>query len=200
MPTKADARARDRFRLAKKTPNASVVGRGLDAQDEREAAQDLGHPLARERTDACAEARAIDRAEPADVHDARPWQSCFSLSQSDVARHLREEECVVPRGRAARSRSRWLGGDTCTTLNIVNARARQLLDELLQMSAEDRALIAAELEASLEDAEVSPEQIERAWAEEIMRRAREVREGRSRGREGHEVLSEIRAELATIKR
>ena len=82
----------------------------------------------------------------------------------------------------------------------MNARARQLLDELLQMSAEDRALIAAELEASLEDAEVSPEQIERAWAEEITRRAREVREGRSRGREGHEELSEIRAELATIKR
>jgi ribosomal protein L29 len=33
----------------------------------------------------------------------------------------------------------------------VNARARQLLDELLQMSAEDRAHVAAELEASLDE-------------------------------------------------
>jgi hypothetical protein len=34
----------------------------------------------------------------------------------------------------------------------MNARVRQLLDELLQLSAEDRALVAAELDASLDEA------------------------------------------------
>jgi hypothetical protein len=81
----------------------------------------------------------------------------------------------------------------------MTARARQLLDEVLRLSAEDRALIAVELEASLDEG-TSPEQIEKLWADEIQRRAREVREGRSRGRDGKEVLAEIRAELATIKR
>ena len=36
-------------------------------------------------------------------------------------------------------------------LHIVNARVRQLLDELLQLSDEDRALVAAELDASLDE-------------------------------------------------
>ena len=39
----------------------------------------------------------------------------------------------------------------CTTLNLVNARVRQLLDELLQLSDDDRALVAAELDASLDE-------------------------------------------------
>lgn len=34
---------------------------------------------------------------------------------------------------------------------MVNARVRQLLDELLQLSDEDRALVAAELDASLDE-------------------------------------------------
>jgi hypothetical protein len=51
----------------------------------------------------------------------------------------------------------------------VNGRTRQLLHELLELSAKDRAVIAAELEASLEDDDVSPEEIAKAWAEEIQR-------------------------------
>lgn len=94
---------------------------------------------------------------------------------------------------AARPCSRWLAGEACTTLNLVNARARQLLDELLQMSAKDRALIAAELGASLD--EDSPEEVEKAWAQVIERRARVVLAGRSRGRDGFEVLDEIEARL-----
>ena len=84
----------------------------------------------------------------------------------------------------------------------MNARARQLLDELLHLSAEDRALVAAELNASLDgsDDDASPEEVEKAWAEEIMRRAEDVRAGRSQGRDGFEVLAEIRAELAAQKR
>jgi len=38
-----------------------------------------------------------------------------------------------------------------------------LLDELLELSAKDRAVIAAELEASLEDEDLSPEEVEKAW-------------------------------------
>jgi hypothetical protein len=75
----------------------------------------------------------------------------------------------------------------------MNARARQLLDELLRLSAEDRALIASELDASLE--QDSPEVVEKAWAEVIERRARGVLAGRSRGRDAFEVLDEIEARL-----
>jgi len=82
----------------------------------------------------------------------------------------------------------------------MNARARELLDELLQLSAEDRALIADALDASLEDDNASPEEIEKAWAEEITRRVGNMREGRSHGRDAFEALAEIRAGLATTKR
>ena len=81
----------------------------------------------------------------------------------------------------------------------MNARARQLLDELLQLSSEDRALIADELEASLEE-DRPPQEVEKAWAKEIMRRVRNIREGRSRGRDAFQALAEIRARLATTKR
>jgi putative addiction module component (TIGR02574 family) len=79
----------------------------------------------------------------------------------------------------------------------MNARARQLLDELLQLSVEDRALIADELDASIDADNVSPGEIEKAWAEEISRRVQDVRDGRSGGRDAFEVLAEIRADLPT---
>lgn len=79
----------------------------------------------------------------------------------------------------------------------MNARARQLLDELLQLSPDDRALIVAELDASLEADDASPEEIEKAWAEEITRRVQDLREGRSHGRDAFEALAEIRASLLT---
>lgn len=77
----------------------------------------------------------------------------------------------------------------------MNARARQLLDELLHLPAEDRALIAEKLTASLGDEEddASPEEIEKAWATEIERRADEVLAGRSRGRPTDEVFADLRA-------
>jgi putative addiction module component (TIGR02574 family) len=79
----------------------------------------------------------------------------------------------------------------------MNARARQLLDELLQLSVEDRALIADELDASIDADNVSPGEIEKAWAEEISRRVQDVRDGRGGGRDAFEVLAEIRADLPT---
>jgi hypothetical protein len=59
---------------------------------------------------------------------------------------------------------------------------------------EERALLADELEASLPS-----EEIDKAWVEELERRAREVLEGRSHGRDAKAVGAEIRAELATAK-
>lgn len=82
----------------------------------------------------------------------------------------------------------------------MNARTRQLLDEVLELSAEDRALIASELEASLEDEQVSPAEIEAAWAEEIARRAKEVLEGRSKGRPAEEVFRDLEARLKSRPR
>lgn len=75
----------------------------------------------------------------------------------------------------------------------MNARARQLLDELLHLPAEDRALIAEKLTASLGDEEddASPEEIEKAWATEIERRADEVLAGRSRGHPADEVFADL---------
>jgi putative addiction module component (TIGR02574 family) len=79
----------------------------------------------------------------------------------------------------------------------VNARTRKVLAEALELSPEDRALVAAELEASLEG-EASPEQaeaIEKAWADEIERRARDVDEGRVKTIPAAEVYRELRDRL-----
>jgi chemotaxis regulatin CheY-phosphate phosphatase CheZ len=77
----------------------------------------------------------------------------------------------------------------------VNARAKQVLAEALELTPAERALLADELEASLPS-----EEIEKVWAEELERRARDVLEGRIKGRDVKEVLTEIRAELATTRR
>jgi len=92
----------------------------------------------------------------------------------------------------------WPLGRSSTTFDGMNARARQLLDELLQLSAEDRALIADELDASLDvedERDATPEEVERAWAEEIERRVQDVLEGRSHGRPAADAIAEIRARL-----
>jgi putative addiction module component (TIGR02574 family) len=75
----------------------------------------------------------------------------------------------------------------------VNARTRQLLEEVLDLSAEDRALIAAEIEASLEDEDLSPEEVAKAWAAELQRRLDDVVAGRVETRDMGEVLHELRA-------
>jgi putative addiction module component (TIGR02574 family) len=79
----------------------------------------------------------------------------------------------------------------------MNARTRHLLDELLVLPAEDRALIAAELEASLEEEPASAEELERAWAVEIEKRARDVEEGRATPIAAEDVHRELRAGLRT---
>lgn len=76
---------------------------------------------------------------------------------------------------------RWLGARSSPTFEGMNARARQLRDELLQLSADDRALIAAELTASLHAGEddATPEEIEKAWARST-HRAKDMKRASSR--------------------
>lgn len=95
----------------------------------------------------------------------------------------------------------WLEPLRWTRVEMVNARTKKVLDEALELSAEDRALVAAALEASLDedddDAEdvATPEEIEKAWAEEIQRRVDAVLEGRSQGRPAADAIAEVRAAL-----
>lgn len=67
-----------------------------------------------------------------------------------------------------------------------------ILEEALKLPATERADVAAALLDSLDDATVdSAEEVQRAWAAEIERRARQVIVGDSQGRSWEEVRSEI---------
>lgn len=63
----------------------------------------------------------------------------------------------------------------------MTARAQQLLREALTLPAEERADVAAELLASLDDPADNVDDVEAAWAAEIERRARRVLAGESGG-------------------
>lgn len=61
-------------------------------------------------------------------------------------------------------------------------RAQAILREALALPVDDRARVAAELMASLEDLPTEdPAAVEAAWATEIQRRARRVLSGESAG-------------------
>ena len=71
---------------------------------------------------------------------------------------------------------------------------------MLELSPEDRALVAVELEASLDAEHGSIEDVDKARAEEIQRRVDNVLAGRSRGRPAKEPIAEIRSGVALSKR
>lgn len=61
-------------------------------------------------------------------------------------------------------------------------RVRAVLQEALALPVEERATLAAELLASLEQSGIeSPDAVQAAWAAEIERRARRVLSGESPG-------------------
>lgn len=74
----------------------------------------------------------------------------------------------------------------------MNARTKQLLDEVLGLPAADRALIADKLEASLEERDAVPEGVALAWAEEAERRLREIEGGAVRAVSASEVHRQLR--------
>jgi putative addiction module component len=76
-------------------------------------------------------------------------------------------------------------------------QARDVLADALKLTIQDRAEVAAELLRSLDEEEtrLSPDEVERRWAEEITRRARRAIHGDSVGRDADEVFGSIGAKL-----
>jgi putative addiction module component (TIGR02574 family) len=76
----------------------------------------------------------------------------------------------------------------------MSPRAQEVLREALALPVKERADIAAQLLASLEEAD-DPAEVEAAWAEEIERRARRVIAGESSGIPWEDVRRRAEAEL-----
>ncbi|MDO8479487.1 MAG: addiction module protein [Candidatus Rokubacteria bacterium] len=74
----------------------------------------------------------------------------------------------------------------------MTSRAQALLREVLTLPTAERADVAAELLASLDDAPPdSPAEVEAAWAHEIERRARRVMSGESAGEAWEDVRARV---------
>jgi putative addiction module component (TIGR02574 family) len=76
------------------------------------------------------------------------------------------------------------------------SRPEALLREVLKLSPEERADVAAELLASLDDAPIAEaDDVEREWGAEIERRARRVLAGKSAGVPWEQVERSVRGRL-----
>jgi putative addiction module component (TIGR02574 family) len=74
-------------------------------------------------------------------------------------------------------------------------RAQELLREALTLSPDERADVAAELLASLDESTENPSEVEAAWAAEIERRAHRVLSGESAGEAWEDVRDRIARRL-----
>jgi putative addiction module component (TIGR02574 family) len=80
----------------------------------------------------------------------------------------------------------------------MTSRAHDLLREALTLPLDERADVAAELLASLDDAAAEhPADVEAAWAAEIERRARRVLAGETTGVPWEDVRRRAEADLKT---
>ena len=78
----------------------------------------------------------------------------------------------------------------------MSPRAQELLRDAMALPVKERADIAAELLASLDDAAAEdPSEVEAAWAAEIERRARRVMTGETAGIPWEDVRRRAEAEL-----
>lgn len=75
-------------------------------------------------------------------------------------------------------------------LSLMGAEARRILESAMALSEEERAALAVELLATL-DGEADPG-AERAWVEEITRRAERARAGQTAGIDAEAVHAEAR--------
>jgi len=74
----------------------------------------------------------------------------------------------------------------------MTSRAQELLREALTLPVEERADVAAELLASLDEAPAQDAaEVEAAWAREIERRARRVMSGESSGEPWEDVRARV---------
>jgi putative addiction module component (TIGR02574 family) len=78
---------------------------------------------------------------------------------------------------------------------LMSNRAQELLREALTLSPDERADVAAELLASLDEPSENPAEVEAAWAAEIERRARRVLSGASAGEPWADVRNRIARRL-----
>jgi putative addiction module component (TIGR02574 family) len=74
---------------------------------------------------------------------------------------------------------------------LMSNRAQELLREALSLPPDERADVAAELLASLDEPMENPAEVEAAWAAEIERRARRVQSGESAGEPWEDVRDRI---------
>ncbi len=77
----------------------------------------------------------------------------------------------------------------------MTSRAQELLRQALTLPSEERADVAAELLASLDDTETDIATVEAEWAAEIEKRARRVLAGESPGIPWEDVRRRAEAEL-----
>lgn len=75
----------------------------------------------------------------------------------------------------------------------MSATPSALRDEALALPAEQRAELAAELLASLDDeiSEEDPDEIDRAWGQEMMRRSAQIASGEVKTLTWDEVLAKV---------
>lgn len=83
----------------------------------------------------------------------------------------------------------------CTTLNLVNARVRKVVDEFLELSEEERELAADEIAAALDDGRDDDWDMDIS-KEELARRVDDVVSGRVETLDADQVLAELRAKYA----
>ena len=77
----------------------------------------------------------------------------------------------------------------------MNARAKKVLEEALELSEEERSELVDELIVSLP--KFADPEIEKAWDEEIERRVREVNEGRVQLIDGEEAFAGLKKKYAS---
>ena len=79
----------------------------------------------------------------------------------------------------------------------MSSRVQEVLQQALALPVQERADVAAELLASLDEAPPSKQnEVEAAWAREIERRARRVMSGESAGEPWEDVRARVLRRLA----
>ncbi len=82
----------------------------------------------------------------------------------------------------------------------MNARAKKLREEALELPTKARGKLAHDLLLSIEeDPFEPPEEVEKAWAAEIERRVQDVQEGRVKLIPAVEALRDVRASLKRVR-
>ena len=78
-------------------------------------------------------------------------------------------------------------------------RAQALLQAALTLPPDERAEVATELLASLDDSSEDPSAVQTAWAKEIERRARGALAGESTGEPWEDVRERVAQRLVSMK-